>query len=269
MSLNIAIHGAAGRMGRAIIAAVHEADARLVAAFEHADSPALGADAATLAGRVEPSGVKVTAALEHGLQEADVVIDFSLPEPATRLLRACAERSLPVVVGTTGFGNEGREALQELSAKAPVVAAPNYSVGVNLLVHLAARAAKLLGEDFDLEVVEMHHHNKVDAPSGTALRLGEALAEARGLEATEAMVHGRSGQVGKRRRDEIGMMALRGGDVVGDHTVVLAGAGERLELTHRAHTREIFSRGAVRAATWVAGQKPGLYDMADVLGIPR
>jgi 4-hydroxy-tetrahydrodipicolinate reductase len=255
-------------MGRNLIKLlVDDKGATLVSAIEHAGSPTVGQDVAALAGLPEPLGVVVTSSLEAALERAEVVIDFSLPAASRALFEACAKRKVAVVVGTTGFDAPTRKALDALAKVAPVVAAPNYSVGVNALWAIAAQAVRVLGPEFDIEIVEMHHKHKVDAPSGTAVRLAEVVAQARGLDAKTATKHGRAGQVGARTTGEIGMHALRGGDVVGDHTLVLAGPGERIELTHRAHTREIFALGAVRAAHFVVGRTPGLYDMADVLGI--
>ncbi|HEX2677619.1 MAG TPA: 4-hydroxy-tetrahydrodipicolinate reductase [Polyangiales bacterium] len=264
----IAVHGAAGRMGRNIVKVLAEDKAAtLVSAMDRADHAALGQDAGVLAGLPEPLGVALTASLRGALEHAEVVIDFSLPMAARALFDLCAERRIAAVVGTTGLDSAAKHALDALCKVAPVVAAPNYSIGVNVLWALAAQAVRLLGPEFDVEIVEMHHKHKVDAPSGTAVRLTEVVAQARGLDINKAVTSGRSGLVGARRPDEIGVLALRGGDVVGDHTLVLAGPGERIELTHRAHTREIFARGAVRAAHWVTGRAPGLYEMADVLGI--
>ncbi|MDH5670729.1 MAG: 4-hydroxy-tetrahydrodipicolinate reductase [Myxococcales bacterium] len=264
----IAIHGAAGRMGRAVIDQILAREgAELGAALERSGHGSLGCDAATLVGRSDPLGVMLGDDLAAGLERVEVAIDFSLPEGTGQLLAACAAAGCPAVVGTTGLDAAGREALEACASRAPVVYAPNFSVGVNLFWALARRAVELAGDEFDLEIVEMHHRRKVDAPSGTAARLLEVVAEARGLEPERAAVHGRSGRPGARTREEIGVHALRGGDVVGDHTLLLAGPGERLELTHRAHSREIFAAGAVRAAIWVVGREPGLYDMADVLGI--
>jgi 4-hydroxy-tetrahydrodipicolinate reductase len=263
----IAVHGAAGRMGRAVIEVVlADEQARLCAAVEHAGHPALGQDAGVLAGR-PPVGVTLGDDLDRALETADVVIDFSAPAASRALLERCARARKPAVVGTTGMDDACRRALEALTRVMPAVYAPNFSVGVNILWSLCARAVQLAGDDFDLEIVEMHHRNKVDAPSGTAVRMLEVISAARGLDAGRAAVPGRSGQVGARRSDEIGVHALRGGDVVGDHTLVLAAPGERIELTHRAHGRQIFARGAVRAAHWVVGRAPGSYDMADVLGI--
>jgi 4-hydroxy-tetrahydrodipicolinate reductase len=255
-------------MGRNVIAVVlADANAELSAAIEREGSAALGSDAGLLAGRVDACGVALHAELDDALARAEVVIDFSAPDASRALLARCAERRVPVVIGTTGMDGATREALQALAKVAPVVFSPNFSVGVNVLWALCERAVQLCGEDFDLEVIEMHHRRKVDSPSGTAERLTEVVARARGLDPKTAVMHGRNGLVGARRRDEIGVHALRGGDVVGDHTLVLAGPGEMLELTHRAHNREIFARGAVRAAHWVVGRPSGLYDMADVLGL--
>ncbi len=263
----VAVHGAAGRMGRAVIEIVLDDErARLAAAIEHAGHGALGQDAAVLAGRA-PIGVTLGDDIDAALERAQVVIDFSGPAASRALLERCARARLPAVVGTTGMDDACRSALDALARVAPVVFAPNFSVGVNILWSLCERAAQLAGEEFDLEIVEMHHHHKVDAPSGTAVRMIEVVAAARGLDPRRAVVPGRNGQVGARRAGEIGVHALRGGDVVGDHTLVLAGPGERIELTHRAHGRQIFARGAVRAGHWVVGRPAGLYGMADVLGL--
>jgi 4-hydroxy-tetrahydrodipicolinate reductase len=264
----IAVHGAAGRMGRNVMAVVlADAGAELAGAVEREGSSALGSDAGILAGRADASGVKLQADLDAVLARAQVVIDFSAPDASRALLARCLERRLPAVLGTTGMDAACREALQQLSRVAPVVYSPNFSVGVNVFWALCERAVQLTGEEFDLEVIEMHHRRKVDSPSGTAERLTEVVAKARGLDPQKAAMHGRNGLVGARKRDEIGVHALRGGDVVGDHTLVLAGPGELLELTHRAHSREIFARGAVRAAHWVVGKPNGLYDMKAVLGL--
>jgi 4-hydroxy-tetrahydrodipicolinate reductase len=254
-------------MGRAVIEVVLEdAKARLAFAIEHERHAALGQDAGVLAGR-SPIGISLSCDVTAALERAQVVIDFSSPAASRALLERCARARVPAVVGTTGMDDACRTALSELARVAPVVCSPNFSVGVNILWSLCERAVQLAGDEFDLEIVEMHHRRKVDAPSGTAVRMAEVVAGARGLDPRRASVPGRSGQVGARRNDEIGVHALRGGDVVGDHTLVLAGPGERIELTHRAHGRQIFARGAVRAAHWVVGRPAGLYDMADVLGI--
>jgi 4-hydroxy-tetrahydrodipicolinate reductase len=264
----VSVHGAAGRMGRSIVKVlVEDKGATLVSAIDRGGHPALGQDAGLLAGLNEPLGVAVTSSLEAALERAEVVIDFTLPDAARSLFEACALRRVAAVVGTTGLDAAARAALDALCKVAPVVVAPNYSVGVNALWALAAQAVRLLGPEYDIEIVEMHHRHKVDAPSGTAVRLTEVVAQARGVDPNVAVRSGRSGQVGARSAGEIGVHALRGGDVVGEHTLILAGPGERIELTHRAHSREIFALGAVRAAHFVVGRPPGLYDMADVLGI--
>ena len=261
------MHGAAGRMGRSVVELLlDQPDATLIAALEHVGHASLGQDAAVLAGR-SPGTVKVTSDVEAALKGSEVVIDFSTVRGCRELLGGCIAHSRAVVIGTTGLDAACKDAIALLSKVAPVVVAPNYSIGVNVLLSLAQKAVQLAGEEFDLEIVEMHHKRKIDAPSGTALQLLEVVATARGLSPDEAAVYGRRGEAGARGTREIGMHALRGGDVVGDHTLVLAGPGEQLELTHRAHGRHIFARGAVRAALWVASQPPGLYGMADVLGI--
>lgn len=265
----IAVHGAGGRMGRQLVSMIAgDEDAKLTAALDRAESESHGVDAGLLAALGKSLGVSVTSDLAAGLAQSDVVIDFSLPAGTIPLLEKCRETRTPAVVGTTGFDERGDVALARLAEMVPVVFAPNYSVGVNVFWALARQAATLFADDVDLEIVETHHHRKVDAPSGTAVRLLNVVAEARGLDPKAAVQHGREGLVGARKSDEIGMHAVRGGDVVGDHTLILAGPSERIELTHRAHNREIFARGAVRAAHWVVDQPPGLYGMADVLGLP-
>ena len=264
----IAMHGAGGRMGRAIVAIIAADErAELSAAIDREASPSVGQDAGALAGLATPLSIVVTSDVPAALAASDVVIDFSLPAGMLSVLEACRASKTPTVIGTTGFGAEGETAIRRLAEVAPVVCAPNFSVGVNIFWALAERAAALFSDDVDMEIVEMHHHHKVDAPSGTATRLLDVVAKARGLDPKTAVRHGREGVVGARTQGEIGMHSLRGGDVVGDHTLILAGPGERIELTHRAHSREIFARGAVRAAHWVVDKAPGLYGMADVLGL--
>ena len=259
--MKVAVMGASGRMGRAVIRVVAEAeDAELVAAIDRSGE----GDAGELAG-VGRLGVPLSAD-PNEVAAADVVIDFSLPDAAQALYEACAGSKTPVVSGTTGLTESATAALKALSAEVPVVHAPNFSQGVTLLFDLAARAAKLAGPAFDAEIVEMHHRHKVDAPSGTAVRLADVVAEAKGL-GEDPFVHGRSGHVGARTDGEVGVMTLRGGDVVGEHTLILATAGERLELIHRATDRSIFARGAFRAAQWIQGKAPGLYAMTDVMGL--
>ena len=256
-------------MGISIASVLDEdSEANLVAAMDRADSELVGQDIGLLAGGT-PNGVIVTADLEEFLANVEVVIDFSIASATARLLPVCAGQHIPMVIGTTGLEAETRAALERAAEHVPIVFAPNYSQGVNALYFLAAGATELLGPSFDAEIVEIHHKRKVDAPSGTAVRLGEVVAKAKHLDPERAVTHGRSGQVGARPVDEVGVMALRGGDVVGEHTLYLVGEGERIELTHRATDRTIFARGAVRAAHWVVGRPAGLYDMADVRGSPR
>lgn len=267
--VQVAIHGAAGRMGLSIAAVLDDdLDASLVAAMDREGSELVGQDMGTLGGAA-PSGVCITTDVEEFLSNVEVVIDFSAAAATGKLLPICAGQHIPMVIGTTGLDATTRAGLERAAERVPIVFAPNYSQGVNALYFLAARATELLGPGFDAEIVEIHHRHKVDSPSGTAVRLGEVVAEAKQLDPERAVTHGRSGQVGARPLEEVGVMALRGGDVVGEHTLYLVGEGERIELTHRATDRSIFARGAVRAAHWVVGRPAGLYDMADVMGIPR
>ncbi|MEZ4255283.1 MAG: 4-hydroxy-tetrahydrodipicolinate reductase [Polyangiales bacterium] len=253
-------------MGRAIVRAITELpDARVHSAVEFPGSPYVGSDAGVLAG-IDELGVRITDVLD-GLKGADVVIDFTTAKSTPALVALATTLRMPVVIGTTGLDDSTNRGVEALSRVAPVVHAANYSVGVAVLNHLAAEAVRLLGDAYDAEIVEMHHHHKTDAPSGTALALAETVRKAKGFDA-ESLAFGREGNVGARPRAQIGVMTLRGGDVVGDHTLVLAGGGERLELTHRAHDRSLFARGAVRAAAWVVGRAPGRYAMRDVLGLP-
>jgi 4-hydroxy-tetrahydrodipicolinate reductase len=265
----ICVMGAAGRMGAAIIRNLAELpDLKLTAAIEHDESDKLGVDAAALAGA--PTGTRgvpiTTGTPAAGV--AAVWIDFSSPEATAGHAAAAAAAGAALVVGTTGVSADGKQAVAEAARKIPVVFAPNTSVGVTVLLQLCAEAARLLGPGFDLEIVETHHRRKRDAPSGTALRLAEALAEATGRDLARDARTAREGDIGPRGAHEIGIQTVRGGDVVGDHTVFFLGDGERIEITHRASSRETFARGAVRAALWVAaGRAPGLYDMRDVLGL--
>jgi len=243
-------------------------EANLVAAMDREGCDLLGRDMGVLTSGA-PSGVCITSDVEELLSNVEVVIDFSTASATSKLLPLCAGQRIPMVIGTTGLDVASRASLQRAVERIPIVFAPNYSQGVNALYFLAARASELLGASFDAEIVEIHHRNKVDAPSGTAVHLAELVAKAKQLDPERAVSHGRSGQIGARPFEEIGVMALRGGDAVGEHTLYLVGEGERVELTHRATDRSIFARGAVRAAHWVVGRPAGLYDMADVMGIPR
>lgn len=242
--LRLCIHGSKGRMGQALIRCA-------------AEDPSLQVTVETDAGDD----------FEAALGSCDAVIDFSATHITASVAKACADAGKTLVIGTTGHELPERELISRAAEKIPLVFSPNYSVGVNTLFWLTRRAAEILGPDFDLEVVEMHHRLKKDAPSGTARHLAEILAEVRKLDYVEAARHGRVGIVGERTENEIGVHALRGGDVVGDHTVIFAALGERLELTHKASSRDTFARGALRAAKWAATRPPGLYDMQDVLGL--
>jgi len=263
--ISCVVVGAAGRMGRFLVTNVMETEGiELIGAVEYPASPFVGQDAGEVAG-CGTAGVKITGDITPLLAKADVVINF-----ATDGVLECAEKAVAagaaMVIGTTTLGDEGKAELKALTEKGGrIVAAGNMSVGVNLLYKLVSEAARILGEAFDVEIVEMHHNRKKDAPSGTAARLAEVVCETLGRDRDD-LVYGREGLVGERSAREIGMHSLRGGDVVGDHTVYFASEGERIELTHRASSRNTFARGAVRAAKWITAAEPGLYDMQDVLG---
>jgi len=254
-------------MGGRIITLIQESsELELAGAIESPSYPRLGEDAGLIVG-CGKTGVKVTADAGAVLDNAEVLIDFSHVEATPAILEAAAERSVPMVVGTTGFTHEGSAMIAALAQKAPCVFAPNMSVGVNLLLKVLQDVASVLGDDYDVEIFEAHHRLKKDAPSGTALKMAQVIAEALERNLDEVGVFGRKGLIGERTRKEIGVQTLRGGDIVGEHTVLFAGIGERIEITHRASSRDTFARGALRAATWVAGREPGLYSMQDVLGI--
>lgn len=259
--LRVAIHGAGGRMGQCVARAVAAEGAQVVGAIVSRGSPLIGRDVGEAAG-VGTLGVALSDDTAAGLLGADVVIDFSRPEAVPRLLQLAAREKVAVVSGTTRLDATGERLLDEAAREVPVLWSPNTSLGVHVLAQIAAQAVRQLGLAFDVEIVETHHRAKVDAPSGTAVRLADAIRDAR---AGLRPVHGREGNAGPRRPDEIGVLAVRGGDVIGDHTVHLLGPGERLELTHRATSRELFARGALRAAHFLRGKPPGRYTMADVM----
>lgn len=264
MHNHIALVGVNGRMGRALVQAVLEdKQAVLTTAFVRQGSSLAGIDAgeATGVGRV-----CVPLSDKFHTNDYDVLIDFTRPEATLTYLHHCVSAKKPLVIGTTGFSAEEMTLLEQSAKHIPIVFAPNFSVGVNLLLGLVAQAAKVL-DDYDIEIIEAHHRHKVDAPSGTALRLGQAAADALGRSLSDCAVYGREGITGERPRQQIGFATVRGGDVVGDHTVLFAGLGERVELTHKASSRLTFAQGAVRAAHWVRQQPAGLYDMQDVLGL--
>lgn len=265
--VRIAVAGAAGRMGGRIINAICANDqAELVGAFEAEGHGALEQKVSVIAACPSAPGF-VTSMPAKAIERADVLIDFTAPQATLANLKACAKFSKAAVVGTTGLKPEELDQLKKYAEQIPLVFAPNMSVGMNLMFKLVGQMARVLGPSFHLEVLEAHHDQKKDAPSGTAVRLVKELCDARGWEPEQVTKHGRQGMIGARSTDELGVSVIRGGDIVGDHTVYFIGQGERLELTHRAHSRDTFVQGALRAAIWVAGKPAGLYDMLDVLGL--
>ncbi len=263
--MKIAICGVTGRMGTAVLRILLEKNHGLAAAFDRKEADAFGSDAGNLVGT--GLGVTVEAINEGGVRKADAIIDFSAPGASLELLEHAEAHKKPIVIGTTGFSDEEKGRIESAGAEIPVLFAPNMSVGVNVLFKLAEVAARALDESFDIEIFEAHHHFKKDAPSGTARKLLEVVTGAREELAVSRMVSGREGFTGERKPDEIGVMAMRGGDIVGEHTAFFIGNGERLELTHRATNRDILARGAVRAMEFIVGKKPGLFSMFDVLGL--
>jgi len=263
---NIVVIGAAGRMGSRIVALHREAGLRLAAALEAPGHRALGRDAGEVAG-AGVLGVPLTADAAAAITRDRVLIEFSVPEASLEHLRLVARTGARAVIGTTGFSAAQREEIATLARQAAILVAPNMSVAVTLAFSLLRTMAKALGDDYDVEITEVHHRYKKDAPSGTAVRMAEIVAEALGRDLRKVGVYGREGLPGERSGKEIGVMSLRSGDVVGEHTVSFGTLGERLELTHRAHSRDTFARGALRAVRWIAGRGPGLYSMHDVLGI--
>jgi 4-hydroxy-tetrahydrodipicolinate reductase len=264
--VKVAVAGASGRMGRMLIEAVlGSADCTLAGALDVQGSPAIGLDAGAALGRT--SGIEISADPKRALAAADVLIDFTRPEGTLGHLAACRELGVRAVVGTTGFGAEGKAQIGAFARETAIVFAPNMSVGVNVVMRLLDLAARSLGPAYDVEVIEAHHRHKVDAPSGTALAMGEVVAKALGRDLQADGVFARHGQTGERKAGTIGFSAIRGGDIVGDHTVLFAGTGERIEITHKSGSRAGYVEGSLRAARFVVGKPPGLYDMADVLGI--
>ncbi len=264
--IKIAVCGAAGRMGQRIIVAVKEAGCELSGALERPGHDLVGQDAGLISG-CGPLGVKISDDLNAVVEGCDVLIDFTSPKVSLKNLELCGLKKKAIVIGSTGFTPEERELAAELALDIPVIIAPNMSVGVNVCFKILKDIAKTLGDDFDVEIVELHHNKKKDAPSGTAVRMGEVVAEALGRDYNQVARCSREGIIGERTKEEIGMQTVRGGDIIGEHTVYFIGMGERIELSHRAMTRDMFSRGSVRAAKWVVGQVPGIYDMQDVLGL--
>jgi 4-hydroxy-tetrahydrodipicolinate reductase len=264
--VRLAIAGAGGRMGRMLLAqAALRPGVRVASAFEAPGHDAVGADAASLAGMPGLAGIRVVDDAAEAISAAEVLIEFTLPAPSLEHLRVAADVGRGVVLGTTGFTAAEQEEIDRLAKRIPLLQASNMSVGVTVLAEIVEEVARRLGAGFDIEVVETHHRHKRDAPSGTALTLARAAAIGRGANLESWAIHGRSGIVGERPDEQIGILALRGGDVVGDHTVAFYGTGERLELTHRAHSREAFASGALRAAEWLSGRAPGRYSIRDAL----
>jgi len=262
----IAIAGSSGRMGRALLEAVFQApDVRLHAALDRHDSPFLGKDAGELVG--SPCGVHITDQVAQALAGAHALIDFTRPEGTMAHVEVCRRLHVGMVIGTTGLSAEQKARIAESAGEIPIMLAPNMSVGVTLMLNLLQKAAQVLSEGYDIEIIEAHHRHKVDAPSGTALRMGEVIAQALGRDLNRVAVYGREGVTGERQPATIGFATVRGGDIVGDHTALFAGTGERLEITHKASSRATFAVGALRAARFIAGKSSGLFDMRDVLGL--
>ena len=264
--LKVVIAGCSGRMGHALLEGVFaDAELALHGALDRADSPQIGRDAGEQFG--QKTGVLISHDVAAALKGADVLVDFTRPEPSLAYLAACQQAGVNMVIGTTGFAAEQKAMIAHAAQDIAIVFAPNMSVGVTLLISLVQAAAKVLNEGYDIEVIEAHHRHKVDAPSGTALRLGEAAASALGRDLETCAVYGREGVTGERDANTIGFATVRGGDVVGDHTVLFAGIGERVELTHKASSRATFALGALRAAKFMQAKKKGLFDMQDVLSL--
>jgi 4-hydroxy-tetrahydrodipicolinate reductase len=266
MTVGVIVCGVGGRMGGAVVRAVAQSPGfKLAAGIDKRDSIRLGKDAGEIsaAGRL---GVAVSEAIEPHLKSDTVIIDFTNPEASLNSLRAAARKKIPMVIGTTGFNAQQLAEIKKLSRRTAVIVAANTSLGVNLLVNLLGKVAEKLGDDYDVEIIEAHHRFKKDAPSGTALAMGRAIAKGLNRDLDAVGINGRKGMVGERGKKEIALLSVRAGDIVGEHTVIFGGIGERIEFIHRAHSRDTFARGAIRAAQWLAKQKSGLYGMQDVLG---
>ncbi len=266
MNHTIAVAGASGRMGQMLIDAIRATDdCTLSGALDIAGSPAIGQDAGAFSGAT--LGVTIGSDLNNGLQGANVLIDFTRPEGTLAHLEACRALGVSAVVGTTGFSDAQKAQIALIAKDIAIVMSPNMSVGVNVTLKLLEMAAKALATGYDIEIVEAHHRHKVDAPSGTALKMGEVIADALGRDLKECAVYGREGVTGARDPSTIGFATIRGGDIVGDHTVLFAGIGERIEISHKSSSRVTYAQGSLRAVRFLAGRKPGLYDMNDVLGL--
>ncbi|MDG4868194.1 4-hydroxy-tetrahydrodipicolinate reductase [Guyparkeria sp. 1SP6A2] len=267
MSTRVGVVGANGRMGRRLIEAAHQgAHTQVGAAFARSGSPLVGQDAGSIAG-IGQIDVPVLGEMASHCDAFDVLVDFTSIEATMRHLKICREAGRAIVIGTTGLSESQKNQLSDAARDIPVVFAPNMSIGINVLLQVLGQVATMLGDDYDVEIIEAHHRHKVDAPSGTALRLGEAVADSLDRDLDRVAIYGREGITGERDAETIGFSTIRGGDVVGDHTVLFAGIGERVEITHKASSRMTFAKGAVRAAQWVADKPAGLYDMSHVLGL--
>ncbi len=264
--MKIAIVGASGRMGRMLIeSTLRDAEVTLVSAIDQAGTPAIGKNAGELVGM--PCGMMVTSDVEAGIARADCLIDFTRPEGTLEHLAFCLRHKVAIVIGTTGFDEHGKQAIAEAAREIPIVFAPNMSVGVNVVFKLLDTASRILSEGYDIEIVEAHHKHKIDAPSGTALRMGEVVAKALERDLKKCAIYGREGVTGERDPSTIGFSTVRGGDIVGDHTVMYCGIGERVEISHKAGSRMPYALGSLRAARFLAGKANGLFDMQDVLGL--
>lgn len=263
--LKAVIAGVSGRMGRALLEAVaQDAGCALHGALDRTSGQAIGQDASLFGAK---PGIRITDDISGAMRGADVLVDFTRPEATLLYLNACRNAGANIIIGTTGFDAAGKAAIEAAARDIGVVFAPNFSVGVNLLMKLAETASRVLSEGYDIEIIEAHHRHKVDAPSGTALGIGQAVAGALGRDLKTCAIYGREGVTGERDPGTIGFATVRGGDIVGDHTLMFAGIGERVELTHKASSRATFAQGALRAAKWLQGKGPGMYDMRDVLGL--
>ncbi len=261
------VAGAGGRMGKRIINIINETEGiQLVSAFERNNHPDVGKDAGIVAG-IGKLGIEIKGSISEVLDKGDVLIDFTMPEATYEHVKAVAEQGISMVIGTTGFSDELLAKIKEYAKKIRCVLSPNMSIGVNVMFKMVAELSRILGEDYDVEIVELHHRFKKDAPSGTALRLAQIIADVKGIDLEKTGIYGRKGIVGEREKNELGIHAVRAGDITGEHIVIFGGMGERIEFIHRAHSRDNFARGAVKAAMWVVNQPPGLYDMQDVLGL--
>ncbi len=265
--IKVAVTGAAGRMGKNLInSCVQSPETQLSAAIEHSQNEALGIDAGIVAG-VGALNIRIKDSIQKAVQDFDVLIDFTRPEITLENIEVCRKSGKSIVIGTTGFTPDQIDIIKLAAKEIPVILAPNMSVGVNLCLKLLKTAAQVLGNDVDIEIIEAHHRHKIDAPSGTALRMGEVIAESLGRDLSECAIYGREGISKERDRHTIGFSTIRAGDIVGDHTVMFADIGERIEITHKASSRMTFANGALRAAIWLKGKEPGLFDMQDVLSL--